>query len=180
MSISPRPALPYDFLPQVETFDLKSNDIEDGQPLPPPQRSGLMGAGGEDVSPQLAWSGFPAGTRGFAVTLFDTDAPTASGFWHWAVYNIPAEVVELPTGAGSPEADGLPAGATTLRNDAGLRRYLGAAPPEGHGDHRYIFAVHALDCETLDLGGDATPGLLGFNLFGHTLGRALLVAHYGR
>ncbi|HVV59540.1 MAG TPA: YbhB/YbcL family Raf kinase inhibitor-like protein [Gaiellaceae bacterium] len=180
MSTPPRPPLPYDFLPQVARFELSSNDIEDGAQLPPPQRSGLMDAGGEDVSPHLVWSGAPAGTRGFAVTVFDPDAPTGSGFWHWAVYNIPAGVTELPTGAGSPAGDGLPAGAMTLRNDAGLRQYVGAAPPEGHGDHRYVFAVHALDVETLELGDDASPALLGFNLFGHTLGRALLVALYGR
>lgn len=180
MSTQPRPPLPYEFLPRVETFALTSDDIEDGKQLPPAQRSGLMGAGGEDLSPHLAWSGFPTDTRSFAVTVFDPDAPTGSGFWHWAVYNIPVDVTELPTGAGSPKANGLPAGAETLRNDAGLRRYVGAAPPEGHGDHRYIFAVHALNCETLDLDDDATPAFLGFNLFSHTLGRSLLVAVYGR
>jgi hypothetical protein len=180
MSTPQGPPLPYGFLPPVASFRLISNDIEDGKQLPQPQRSGLMDAGGEDLSPQLAWSGFPTGTRGFAVTVFDPDAPTGSGFWHWAVYNIPAEVTELPTGAGSQSGIGLPRGAVTLRNDAGFRHYLGAAPPEGHGDHRYVFAVHALDCETLDLGDYATPAFLGFNLFGHTLGRSFLVAVYGR
>lgn len=175
-----RPPLPYDFLPQVESFTLASTDIEDGQRLPQPQVSGLMDAGGADVSPHLRWSGFPEATRGFAVTVFDPDAPTGSGFWHWAVYNIPAAINELPAGAGSPGADGLPAGAVTLRNDAGLRQYLGAAPPEGHGDHRYLFTVHALDCERLDLPDDATPAYLGFNLFFHTLGRGLLAPVYGR
>ena len=177
---SGRPPLPYEFLPDVETFVLTSADIRDGEHLPRAQVSGLMDAGGEDISPQLAWSGFPAATRGFALTVFDPDAPTASGFWHWAVYNLPADVTELPSGAGSPESTALPAGAVTLRNDAGLRRYLGAAPPQGHGDHRYVFAVHALDCSTLELAEDATPGYLGFNLFFHAIGRALLVPVYGR
>jgi Raf kinase inhibitor-like YbhB/YbcL family protein len=180
VSTPTRPPLPYDFLPQVESFTLRSEDIVDGQQLPLPQVSGLMDAGGADVSPHLRWSGFPAASRGFAVTVFDPDAPTASGFGHWAVYNIPVTVTELPADAGSPDSDRLPAEALTLRNDAGLRQYLGAAPPEGHGNHRYVFAVHALDVERLDLPDDATPAYLGFNLFFHTLGRALLTAVYGR
>ena len=175
-----RPPLPYEFLPAVQGFVLTSVDIRHGEQLPRSQVSGLMDAGGEDISPQLAWSGFPEATRGFALTVFDPDAPTASGFWHWAVYNLPADVTELAAGAGSPDSAALPDEAVTLRNDAGMRRYLGAAPPQGHGDHRYIFAVHALDCSTLDLPEDATPAYLGFNLFFHTIGRALLVPVYGR
>lgn len=175
-----RPPLPYEFLPDVQRFELTSADIQDGKQLPRSQVSGLMDAGGEDISPQLAWSGFPATTCGFALTVFDPDAPTASGFWHWAVYNLPADVTDLAAGAGSPDSTALPKQAVTLRNDAGMRRYLGAAPPQGHGDHRYIFAVHALDCSTLDLPDDATPAYLGFNLFFHTIGRALLVPVYGR
>ena len=175
-----RPPLPYDFLPDVQRFVLTSVDIEDGRQLSPAQVSGLMDAGGEDISPQLAWSGFPAATRGFALTVFDPDAPTASGFWHWAVYNLPADVTELAAGAGSPDSTAFPSEAVTLRNDAGMRRYVGAAPPQGHGDHRYIFAVHALDCSILDLPEEATPAYLGFNLFFHTIGRALLVPVYGR
>lgn len=176
----PRPPLPFDFLPDVQQFELTSDDIEDGKPLPLPQVSGLMDAGGEDISPHFTWSGFPTETRSFALTVFDPDAPTGSGFWHWAVYNLPAAVTELAAGAGSPDSEALPREAVTLRNDAGMRRYLGAAPPEGHGDHRYVFAVHALDCETLELPEDATPAYLGFNLFFHTLGRAQLVPVYGR
>jgi Raf kinase inhibitor-like YbhB/YbcL family protein len=175
-----RPPLPYEFLPDVQKFVLTSADIEDRKQLPRSQVSGLMDAGGEDISPQLAWSGFPAATRSFALTVFDPDAPTASGFWHWAVYNLPPDVTELAAGAGSPDSTALPSEAVTLRNDAGMRRYLGAAPPQGHGDHRYIFAVHALDCSELELPEDATPAYLGFNLFFHTIGRALLVPVYGR
>ena len=134
------------------------------------------GAGGEDRSPQLAWSGFPPETLSFAVTAYDPDAPTGSGFWDWALFGSPAGVTELPSGAGGPDGAGLPAGATTLRNDAGLAQFLGAAPPEGHGPHRYVFAVHALDAESLDLGADATPAFLRFNLGFHTLARAVLVA----
>ena len=173
-----RPELPYAFLPEVPAFTLTSTDIADGQPLSPPQVSGVLGAGGEDLSPQLSWSGFPADTMSFAVTCHDPDAPTGSGFWHWAVADIPADVTELPAGAGSPGSPKLPAGAITLRNDAGSARYVGAAPPAGHGPHRYVFAVHAVDTEKLGVGADAAPAILGFNLFSHTLARALIVPTY--
>lgn len=165
---------PYESLPSVPSFTLTSDDVTEGQPLATPQLSGIFGAGGEDVSPQLSWSGFPEGARSFAVTCFDPDAPTGSGFWHWAVFNIPASVTELPSGAGDADGSGLPSGARTLKGDGGVRQYLGAAPPPGHGPHRYIFAVHALDVASLDVGEDATPAFLGFNMFGSTLGRATL------
>jgi len=173
-----RPPLPYEFLPSVSSFTVTSNDVADGQTLPMAQVSGLMGAGGGDVSPHLAWSGFPEDTRSFAVTCFDPDAPTASGFWHWAVADIPVEVTELPSDAGNPDSGGLPAGSVTLRNDAGMARYVGAAPPPSHGPHRYIFGVHAVDVASLGVGPDASPAFLGFNLFSHTLGRALIIPVY--
>lgn len=169
---------PYDDLPDVPSFELTSDDVTHTEVLPAPQRSGIFGAGGDDVSPHLSWSGFPDDTQGFAVTCYDPDAPTGSGFWHWAVFDIPADVTELPTGAGDEDGSGLPEGAVQLRNDAGLRRYLGAAPPAGHGPHRYMFAVHALDVDELDLDDDITPAFLGFNLYQHTLARALLVPWY--
>jgi Raf kinase inhibitor-like YbhB/YbcL family protein len=169
---------PYEFLPQVPAFSLTSKDIADGETLPTPQLSGIFGAGGGDVSPQLAWQGFPAETRSFAVTVYDPDAPTASGFWHWAVFNLPPSTTELPTGAGTPDSGDLPAGAVTLANDAGLRQYLGAAPPPGHGPHRYFFVVHAVDVSSLDIPAEARPAFLGFNLFSHSLGRARIVATY--
>lgn len=178
MTPAQRALMPYDALPEVPSFTLTSTDIADGQRLAPPQVSGILGAGGGDVSPQLAWSGFPDATRSFAVTCFDPDAPTGSGFWHWAVADIPVGVTELPAGAGGADGAGLPAGAITVCGDAGAARYVGAAPPAGHGPHRYVFAVHAVDVETLGIDAGASPAVLGFNLFSHTLGRALLSPTY--
>ncbi|MGA5544476.1 YbhB/YbcL family Raf kinase inhibitor-like protein [Mycobacterium sp. NPDC051198] len=169
-------ASPYDNLPKLPTFTLTSESVTDGQPLANDQVSGIMGAGGEDVSPQLSWSGFPAETKSFAVTVYDPDAPTASGFWHWAVADLPATVTELPAGAG--DGGDLPGGAVTLTNDASLKRYLGAAPPAGHGPHRYYIAVHALPVESLELPEGATPAYLGFNLFGQAIARAVIHGTY--
>jgi Raf kinase inhibitor-like YbhB/YbcL family protein len=180
MNTTQRPELPYAFLPGVPTFTLTSTDISDGGRLAPAQVSGIFGAGGKDISPQLAWSGFPAETLGFAVTCFDPDAPTGSGFWHWAVADIPGDVTELAAGAGTPHSPDLPAAAITLRGDAGVARFIGAAPPPGHGPHRYVFAVHALDVATLGIDADTTPALLGVNLLGHTIARAMIVPTYER
>ena len=169
MTLSPDP---YAALPHLPSFTLTSTSITDGQQLATPQISGIMGAGGEDASPQLSWSGFPAETQSFAVTVYDPDAPTLSGFWHWAVANLPAAVTELPEGAGDGSV--LPGNALTLVNDAGMRRYIGAAPPPGHGVHRYYVAVHAVNVGKLDLGEAASPAFLGFNLFSHAIARAVI------
>ena len=178
MSDQKRPPIPYDFLPEVPAFSVTSSDVSDGQKLSTAQVSGIMEAGGEDVSPQLSWSGHPSETKSFAVTCFDPDAPTGSGFWHWAVANIPASVTELETGAGTPDSGKLPDSAFMLKGDAGAPRYIGAAPPPGHGPHRYIFAVHALDVEELPIDADVAPAIMGFNMFGHTIGRGLIVPTY--
>jgi Raf kinase inhibitor-like YbhB/YbcL family protein len=165
---------PYDRIAVVPGFALTSGDIVDGQELPLAQVSGILGAGGDDISPHLAWNGFPLSTRSFVVSVFDPDAPTASGFWHWAVADIPASVTELAAGAGNDPGSGIPEPAWQLRGDAGRARYVGAAPPAGHGKHRYFFAVHAVDVPSLGLPHEATPALLMFNLFTHTLARASL------
>ncbi|MEV0296446.1 YbhB/YbcL family Raf kinase inhibitor-like protein [Nocardia sp. NPDC050710] len=170
---------PYDALPQVPSFTLTSEDVTDGSPLNNDQVSGVFGAGGKDISPQLSWSGFPTETKSFAVTVFDPDAPTASGFWHWAVADIPVSVTSLPAGAGS-EGGTLPSGAITLNNDGGFPGFVGAAPPPGHGPHRYFVAVHAVDVESLGINASATAAYLGFNLFSHSLARAVLVGTYER
>ncbi|MFG1793454.1 YbhB/YbcL family Raf kinase inhibitor-like protein [Nocardia sp. NPDC049149] len=168
---------PYDALPQLPSFTLTSDDVTDGQQFGNDQVSGVFGAGGKDISPQLSWSGFPAETKSFAVTVFDVDAPTASGFWHWAVADIPVGVTSLPSGAGS-DGGALPTGALTLRNDAGITGFVGTAPPAGHGYHRYFIAVHAVDVESLGLDENASPAYLGFNLFSHAIARATIVGTY--
>jgi Raf kinase inhibitor-like YbhB/YbcL family protein len=165
---------PYDELPGVATFEVHSDDVSDGATLSTPQVSGIFGAGGADVSPQLSWSGAPEGTQSFAITVYDPDAPTASGFWHWAAFNIPADVTSLPSGA----SGSLPDGATELKNDGGTVGYIGAAPPPGHGPHSYYIVVHAVDVPSLDIPAEASPAFLGFNLFSHTLGRATIVGTY--
>ncbi|RRJ63983.1 YbhB/YbcL family Raf kinase inhibitor-like protein [Paenibacillus oralis] len=168
---------PFAKLPEVASFKVTSNDIVEGLPLPPQQYSEMSGVeGGKDLSPHLKWSGAPEGTKSFAVTAYDPDAPTGSGLWHWAVINIPASVTELPTGAGDEHGSGLPQGALQLPNDLRLERFIGATPPAGHGPHRYYFVVHALDVEKIGVDPSATPALLGFTMLGHTLGRAVLVA----
>jgi Raf kinase inhibitor-like YbhB/YbcL family protein len=169
---------PYADLPDLPSFELKSTDIADGRTLATPQVSGIFGAGGTDTSPQLSWSGFPSETKSFAVTVYDPDAPTASGFWHWAVVDIPVSVTSLESGAGDDTGSGLPSGAFQLANDAGLTRYLGAAPPPGHGPHRYFTVVHAVDVETLGIPAEARPAFLGFNLFSHAIARAVLTPIY--
>jgi len=173
---APFPFNPYDNLPEVPTFTLTSTDVSDGATLTERHTSKAFGMpGGEDLSPQLSWSDFPAGTRSFAITCYDPDAPTAAGFWHWAVADVPAGVTELPSGAGTAGSKELGEPAVVLNNSAGFPGFVGAAPPAGHGAHRYFFVVHAVDVDTLGIDASTTPTVLGFNLFFHTLARAYLV-----
>ncbi|GAB3250772.1 YbhB/YbcL family Raf kinase inhibitor-like protein [Kineosporia babensis] len=168
---------PFHRLPQVPSFTVTSIAVEDGKPLPLAQMSGAFGVpGGQDISPDLTWSGAPEGTKSYAVTMYDPDAPTMSGFWHWAVANIPASVTTLPAGAGDSTGSGLPAGAFQLTNDAQAAQFAGAAPPAGHGEHRYFITVHALDVEDIGVPVEGSPAYLGFTIAGHILGRATLVA----
>jgi len=169
---------PLDILPVRPLFELTSKDLTDGGTLP--LEHVYSAAGGADLSPHLAWSGFPAETQSFAVTCFDPDAPTGSGFWHWVLVDVPASVTELPRGAASGDLSGLPAGAFHVRNDWGTPNYGGAMPPEGDIPHRYVFIVHAVDVPTLGVSPDVAPPVVGFNLAFHTLARAVLRVTYQR
>lgn len=164
----------------VSSFHLSSESFQEGQILPAAQRSGRMRAGGADESPQLSWHGAPAETRSYAVTVFDPDAPGRGGYWHWAVLDIPADTTSLPAGAGAEDGALLPAGALQLKNDAGFRGYLGAAPPPGHGPHRYIVTVYALDVARSGFDAGAAPATLESKLAPHVLGWARLTGIYER
>ena len=174
-----RPPLPYDFMPPVPSFELRSDDIAHNEMLSESQVFDGWGMTGGNVSPSLSWSGFPEQTRSFAVTCFDPDAPTGSGFWHWIVLGLPATVTTLPAGAAGTGGSGLPAGAFHVRNDYSVKDFGGAAPPQGDEPHRYVFAVHALDVESLDVNDEVSPAVAGFNLRFHTIARGLLIPLYG-
>lgn len=139
-----------------------------------------FGCKGGNLSPQLQWRHAPAGTRSFAVTAYDPDAPTGSGWWHWVVFNLPPDLLELKKGAGSVDAKLLPEGSVQGRTDFGQAGYGGACPPVGDRPHRYIFTVYALGVERLELGADASPALVGYQLNQHALAKASLIAYYGR
>jgi Raf kinase inhibitor-like YbhB/YbcL family protein len=163
---------PYDLLPARPSFTVTSDDVQDGQPL----ASAQVAAEG-NTSPQLSWSGAPEGTKSYVVTCFDPDAPTPSGFWHWALVDLPADVTSLPTGAGSGTGS-LPDGAFMLRNDGGQASFMGAAPPPNDQPHRYFFVVHAVGEDTLGIDADASNAVMSFNLAFKTLGRAILHGTY--
>jgi Raf kinase inhibitor-like YbhB/YbcL family protein len=170
--VSSRPPIPYDFLPQVPALTVESNDVRDGEILAKDHVFNDWGSDGQNISPHLRWSGAPEGTLSYAVTCFDPDAPTGSGFWHWLLFDIPANVTELPAGAGADGDLGVHG-----RNDYGINAYGGAAPPPGF-PHRYIFAVHALDVEKLGVDRDTPPAVIGFNITAHTLARGYIAPVY--
>jgi Raf kinase inhibitor-like YbhB/YbcL family protein len=162
---------PYDLLPKVGSFAVSSTDVGPGRPLGQAQ----VYSGG-NRSPQLSWSGAPEGSKSFVVTCFDPDAPTPSGFWHWVLVDIPAEVTSLAAGAGSGQD--LPGQAFHVRNDFSTKDFAGAAPPQGDQVHRYYFVVHAVSEHTLGVDDDSSAAVVSFNLAFKTLARAVLVGTY--
>ena len=165
-------------LPAAHAFDLASADMRDHGTLADKQVLNGFGCQGGNQSPQLAWSDPPAGTKSFAVTVYDPDAPTGSGWWHWVVFDIPANVRSLPAGAGARADAG--AGAKSGRSDFGTPAFGGACPPQGDKPHRYITTVYALKVDKLDLPAEPSGALVGFMIHANQLGSARLVATYGR
>jgi Raf kinase inhibitor-like YbhB/YbcL family protein len=163
---------PYDLLPAVPSFTVTSDDVTDEQPLKDDQV-----AEHGNTSPQLSWSGAPEGTKSYTVTCFDPDAPTPSGFWHWALVDLPPDVTSLDTGAGA-EGASLPGSAFMLRNDGGTVGFLGAAPPPGDQVHRYYFVVHAVTEDSLGIDSSASMAVMSFNLAFKTAGRAIIKGTY--
>ena len=162
---------PYELLPKVPSFGVTSVDVTDGQPLKDDQ----VAAGG-NTSPQLSWDSVPE-AQSYTVTCFDPDAPTPSGFWHWVLVDLPADVTSLDTGAGAEGAD-LPGDAFMCRNDGGGKGFMGAAPPEGDQVHRYYFVVHAVKEPALGVDSDASPAVVSFNLVFKTAARAIIHGTY--
>jgi len=161
----------------ASAMTVTSPDIKPGAKIADEQVFNGWDCTGKNVSPALSWSGAPKDTKSFAVSIYDPDAPTGSGFWHWWVANIPATVTSLPTGAGS--GSGLPEGAVQPRNDFSLVGYGGPCPPKGK-PHHYIITVYALKADKLDVDGNASPAVFGFYANANALAKATLTGLYGR
>jgi len=163
----------------MAAFTLTSPDLSEGGTIAAAQVFNDFGCKGGNVSPALAWSGAPAGTKSFALMVHDPDAPTGSGWWHWVVYNIPPGTTSLPAGAGDPKKNLMPAGALQGRTDYGTIGYGGPCPPEG-APHHYHFRLYALKVAKLEVPADATAALIGFNVRAQALDEAALTGLYGR
>lgn len=160
-------------------FDLGSPDFDAGGSIPLAHGFDGFGCTGDNLSPALAWSAAPEGTRSFALMVHDPDAPTGgAGFWHWVVLDIPADATGLPQGAGTVGGAGLPAGARQLRNDYGVAAWGGPCPPEGAPAHRYDFTLYALPVDRLELADGATTSLAGFLITTGALGSATLQGRF--
>ena len=160
----------------AEGLTLKSSDL--GGQLTKAQEFSAFGCNGQNISPELHWSHAPKGTKSFAITIYDPDAPTGSGWWHWQVVNIPATVTSISTDASAKHA--LPKGAVEITNDYGTVGFGGACPPVGDKPHTYIVTVHALDVETLPVEVGTNAPIVGYQINAHTIEKASLVSYYGR
>lgn len=165
---------------QAETFQLTSPQLKEGQTIAEEQVFNGFGCQGGNISPALQWQGAPADTKSFAVTMYDPDAPTGSGWWHWVIFNIPANVTSLDKNAGDPQANLAPAGSIQSQTDFGKPGYGGPCPPQGHKPHRYQFTVYALKTDTLPLDEKAPAAMVGFYLNQNVIEKAVLNTQYGR
>ena len=161
-----------------KTFTLTSKDL--GGEATKTQVFNGFGCSGDNISPQLKWKNAPEETKSFAITMFDPDAPTGSGFWHWVVFDIPANVNELVTNAGNVELNLAPDGVIQSVTDYGIKGFGGPCPPEGHGFHQYIITVYALKKANLGLDENINPAIVGFNLWNETLAKASIITYYKR
>jgi len=161
---------------------LTSDDVKNGGVSPKTMEANVFGCDGGNISPSLTWSGAPAGTKSFALNLYDPDAPTGSGFWHWIVFNIPVSTTSLPKNAGDVKANLMPAGAIQGRNDYGFWGFGGMCPPKGDKPHHYTLTVYAVDEDTLQFAKDkdAPAPVVGFELHFHSKAKAALHWTYGR
>jgi Raf kinase inhibitor-like YbhB/YbcL family protein len=159
---------------------LSSPDIKHGALMQNEQVFNGFGCSGQNRSPALVWKNPPKGTKSLALTVYDPDAPTGSGWWHWVVYNIPATVTSLPKGAGTPDGKFLPPGSLQVHTDFGGPGYGGPCPPAGDKAHRYIFTIYALKVEKIDLPPNATAAMAGFFIRQNTIGKASITGYYGR
>jgi len=164
---------------QAEGLHLTSPDITEGATLKTEQVFAGFGCTGGNISPELHWSGAPAGTKSFALTAYDPDAPTGSGWWHWVVYDLPATATGLPKGVGTAQWT-LPGGGNQSRTDFGVTGYGGPCPPAGDKPHHYLFTLYALDVPTLGVDSNGSAALVGFNLHFHTLAKTTLTGLYSR
>lgn len=162
------------------SLTLSSQDIVQGEFMSKAQEFNGFGCSGKDLSPHLKWSDAPENTKSFAITAYDLDAPTGSGWWHWQVVNIPVAVNEISTDAGNAKNNNLPLGSLQIKNDYGIRGFGGACPPEGHGVHHYRFIIHALSVEKLGLPEDASGALAGYMINANTIQSSTIESLYKR
>jgi Raf kinase inhibitor-like YbhB/YbcL family protein len=164
----------------AESFTLESAEIKPNSTIAEAQVFKGFGCEGGNISPSLSWKNAPAGTKSFAVTVYDPDAPTGSGWWHWVIFNIPASVTSLPRGIGNTASGQTPKGAVQSRTDYGKPGYGGPCPPQGDKPHRYIFTVYALKVDKIDADENSSAALVGFMINANRLDKTSFTATYGR